>query len=38
MLPFTLTDAEKKDLEAFLLTLTGDKRDPRVNVVPDLPQ
>ena len=38
MQPFELTDAEKKDLEAFLLTLTGDKRDPRVNVVPDLPQ
>jgi len=38
MQPFELTDAEKKDLEAFLPTLTGDKRDPRVNVIPDLPQ
>ena len=38
MLPFTLTDAEKKDLIAFLLTLTGDKRHPGVNVVPALPQ
>jgi cytochrome c peroxidase len=35
---FTLTDAEKSDLEAFLHALTGDKRDPRVNQVPDLPQ
>lgn len=33
-----LSDAEKEDLEAFLKTLTGDKRDPRVNVIPALPQ
>jgi cytochrome c peroxidase len=33
-----LSEQEKSDLEAFLKTLTGDKRDPRVNVVPELPQ
>jgi cytochrome c peroxidase len=36
--PFKLTDAEKQDLEAFMRALTGDKRDPRANVVPELPQ
>lgn len=35
---FTLTDREKADLEAFLRALTGDKRDPRASVVPELPQ
>ena len=34
----TLTEQEKQDLEAFLRTLTGDKRDPRVAQVPELPQ
>jgi cytochrome c peroxidase len=34
----TLTEQEKLDLEAFLKTLTGDKRDPRVSQVPELPQ
>lgn len=38
MRPFRLTEGEKKDLEAFLRALTGDKRDPRANVVPELPQ
>jgi cytochrome c peroxidase len=38
MLPFKLDEAEKKDLEAFLHALTGDKRDPRAAVVPVLPQ
>lgn len=38
MRPFRLTEDEKKDLEAFLRALTGDKRDPRANVIPDLPQ
>jgi cytochrome c peroxidase len=33
-----LSEQEKLDLEAFLRTLNGDKRDPRVNVVPELPQ
>ena len=33
-----LSEQEKLDLEAFLRTLNGDKRDPRVNVVPALPQ
>jgi len=37
-LPFKLDDAEKKDLEAFLHALTGDKRDPRAAVIPVLPQ
>jgi cytochrome c peroxidase len=37
-LQFKLEEAEKKDLEAFLHALTGDKRDPRINVVPVLPQ
>ncbi|GMV81790.1 MAG: cytochrome-c peroxidase [Planctomycetota bacterium] len=37
MLDLTLTEQEKQDLEAFLHTLTGDKRDPRINVIPDLP-
>jgi cytochrome c peroxidase len=36
--PFKLTEDEKKDLEAFLRALTADKRDPRANVVPELPQ
>jgi cytochrome c peroxidase len=34
----TLTEQEKDDLEAFLKTLTGDKRDPRIFQVPQLPQ
>ena len=38
MRPFKLTDPEKADLEAFMRALTGDRRDPRINVVPDLPQ
>ncbi len=38
MLPFKLEEAENKDLEAFIHALTADKRDPRVNVVPALPQ
>jgi cytochrome c peroxidase len=38
MLPFKLDEAEKKDLEAFLHALTGDKRDPRASMVPALPQ
>ncbi len=38
MLPLKLDEEEKKDLEAFLHALTGDKRDPRVNVVPELPR
>jgi cytochrome c peroxidase len=38
VLPFKLEEAEKKDLEAFLHALTGDKRDPRVNVIPELPR
>jgi cytochrome c peroxidase len=38
MRPFKLTDDEKKDLEAFMRALTGDRRDPRANVVPELPQ
>jgi cytochrome c peroxidase len=38
MLPFKLEEAEKKDLEAFLHALTGDKRDPRAAMVPALPQ
>jgi cytochrome c peroxidase len=38
MRPFKLTEDEKKDLEAFMRALTGDKRDPRANVVPELPQ
>jgi cytochrome c peroxidase len=33
-----LTEQEKHDLESFLKTLTGDKRDPRIFVVPELPQ
>jgi cytochrome c peroxidase len=33
-----LTEQEKQDLEAFLRTLTGDKRDPRIFQVPELPQ
>ena len=33
-----LTEQEKQDLEAFLKSLTGDKRDPRISVVPELPQ
>ena len=33
-----LSEQEKQDLEAFLKTLTGDKRDPRVFQVPELPQ
>jgi cytochrome c peroxidase len=36
--PFRLTDAEKGDLEAFMHALTGDKRDPRIFEVPELPQ
>jgi cytochrome c peroxidase len=36
--PFKLTDDEKNDLEAFMRALTADKRDPRANVVPELPQ
>ncbi|HUR38873.1 MAG TPA: cytochrome c peroxidase [Planctomycetota bacterium] len=36
--PFKLTDDEKKDLEAFMRSLTADKRDPRAAVVPELPQ
>lgn len=38
MLPFKLEEAEKKDLEAFLHALTGDKRDPRASIIPALPQ
>lgn len=38
VLSFKLSEDEKKDLEAFLHALTADKRDPRVNVVPALPQ
>lgn len=38
MLPFKLEEAEKKDLEAFLHALTGDKRDPRASMIPELPQ
>jgi cytochrome c peroxidase len=38
MQPIKLTDAEKEDLIAFLLTLTGDKRPPGIDVVPELPQ
>jgi cytochrome c peroxidase len=38
VLPFRLEEAEKQDLEAFLHALTGDRRDPRANVVPVLPQ
>ena len=38
MLPFKLDEAEKKDLEAFIHALTADRRDPRVNVIPELPQ
>ena len=34
----TLSEQEKQDLEAFLKTLTGDKRDPRVSQIPELPQ
>ncbi len=37
MLKFKLTDQEKDDLEAFMRALTGDKRDPRINFVPELP-
>jgi cytochrome c peroxidase len=33
-----LSEQEKQDLEVFLRTLTGDKRDPRVSQVPQLPQ
>jgi cytochrome c peroxidase len=36
--PFKLTEDEKKDLEAFMRALSGDKRDPRANVIPELPQ
>jgi cytochrome c peroxidase len=36
--PFKLTEDEKKDLEAFLRTLTADKRDPKAALVPELPQ
>lgn len=36
--PFKLTEDEKKDLEAFMRALTADKRDPRANVIPELPQ
>ncbi len=36
--PFRLTDAEKDDLEAFLRALTGDKRDPEIFRVPELPE
>jgi cytochrome c peroxidase len=38
MQPFTLTDGEKKDLEDFMRALTGDRRDPRIAVVPELPR
>lgn len=38
MRPFKLTEEEKKDLEAFMRALTADKRDPRANVIPELPQ
>lgn len=37
-LPFKLEEAEKKDLEAFIHALTGDKMDPRAAVIPALPQ
>jgi hypothetical protein len=33
-----LSEQEKQDLEVFLRTLTGDRRDPRVSQVPQLPQ
>jgi cytochrome c peroxidase len=33
-----LSEREKQDLEVFLRTLTGDKRDGRIFVVPELPQ
>lgn len=36
--PFKLTEDEKKDLENFMRALTADKRDPRANVIPELPQ
>jgi cytochrome c peroxidase len=35
--PFKLTEDEKKDLEAFLRTLTADKLDPKAALVPELP-
>jgi len=38
MQPIKLTDAEKADVEAFLRTLTGDKRPAGIDVVPELPQ
>lgn len=38
MLPFKLNEEEKKDLEEFMHALTGDKRDPRAAVIPELPQ
>lgn len=38
MLQFKLDEAEKKDLEAFMHALTGDKRDPRASMIPVLPQ
>ncbi len=37
-LPFKLEEAEKADLEAFIHALTGDRRDPRAGVVPELPK
>ncbi|HXG61846.1 MAG TPA: cytochrome-c peroxidase [Planctomycetota bacterium] len=38
MQPIKLTDSEKEDLIAFLRTLTGDKRPPGIDAVPELPQ
>jgi cytochrome c peroxidase len=35
---FKLDEREKGDLEAFMRALTGDVRDARINVVPELPQ
>ncbi len=35
--PIKLTDAERKQLIEFLSTLTGDRRDPNLRLIPELP-